>query len=87
VGDSLLGNSVATEAMSNDVIRIQLTRLPSARDLEYFALRYLRVNGLYDVPLELAKDLIEFGHAMPSGHVGDVLTDLSDPPTGIAEED
>ena len=72
--------------MSNEVIRIQLTRLPSARDLEYFALRYLRVNGLYDVPLELAKELIEFGHATPSGH-GDVLTDLSDPPTEIAEED
>lgn len=26
--------------------------------LEYFALRYLRVNGVYEVPLELAKDLV-----------------------------
>ena len=52
--------------MSNDVIRIRLTRLPSARDMEYFALRYLRVNGIYELPLELAKDLIEFECATPS---------------------
>ena len=71
--------------MSNDVIRIQLTRLPSARDLEYFALRYLRVNGRYDVPLELAKDLIEFGCAMPS-QGGDPLTDISNSLTDSADD-
>jgi hypothetical protein len=49
------------------MIRIRLTRLPSTRDLEYFALRYLELNGVYEVPLEMAKDLIEFGYATPSG--------------------
>jgi hypothetical protein len=62
--------------MSND-IRIRLTRLPSARDLEYFALKYLRLNGIYEVPLELAKDLIEFDYAMPSDG-SEPLTSLGD---------
>ena len=52
--------------MSSDMIRIRITRLPSARDLEYFALRYLKVDGIYEVPLELANDLIEFECATPS---------------------
>jgi hypothetical protein len=62
--------------MSND-IRIRLIRLPSARDLEYFALKYLRLNGIYEVPLELAKDLIEFDYAMP--------TDGSEPLTSLGD--
>ena len=52
--------------MSNDVLRVRLTRLPSPRDLEYFALRYLKVNGIYELPLEVAKDLVDFGYALPS---------------------
>lgn len=70
--------------MSNEVIRIRLIRLPFARDLEYFALRFLRLNGVYAVPLELAKDLVEFGYAMPTDgddpltNIRDSLPDISD---------
>lgn len=71
--------------MLKHVIRIHLTRLPSARDFEFFALKYLKVNGVYEVPLEMAKDLIEFGYAMPAdgtdplnsiGEVGDIQEDM-----------
>ena len=48
--------------MSN-LTRIRLTRLPSARDLEYLVLRYLQVDGVYDVPAEMATELIGFGCA------------------------
>ena len=65
--------------MPQHVIRIRLSRLPSVRDLEFFALRYLKVNGVYEVPLELAKDLVEFGYAMPSDG-NDPLTTIGDVP-------
>ena len=63
--------------MVNNVIRIRLTSLPSPRDMEFFALKYLSVNGYYEVPLELAKDLVEFGYAMPN--------DGNDPISSISE--
>ena len=66
--------------MVNAVVRIRLTRLPSPRDLELFALKYLSVPGVYEVPLELAKDLVEFGYAMPSDG-SEPLSDISDVPT------
>jgi hypothetical protein len=46
-----------------DLIRIRLTALPSARDLEYLVLRYLLVNGIYEAPVAIACELIELGCA------------------------
>ena len=63
--------------MADNLINIRLHRLPSARDLEYFALRYLKVNAVYAVPLEVAKDLVEFGYASPEDVVAP-LSDISD---------
>jgi hypothetical protein len=62
--------------MSN-VKRIRLTRVPAPRDLEDLSLRYLRINGVYDVPTSLANDLMEMDCAT-SGD-GELLTDLSEP--------
>jgi hypothetical protein len=62
--------------MADDLVRVRLTRLPPARDLEYLVLRYLRVNGIYVVPLSLAVDLVELGYALPD--------DGPDPPSELA---
>lgn len=61
--------------MADNLIRIRLVQRPSPRDLEYFALHYFRLRGVYDVPLELANDLIQFGYA--------VVEDSSSPVTDI----
>ena len=63
-------------SMADNLIRIRLQRLPSPRDLEYFALRYLKVNGVYDMPLQVANDLVEFGYASPEDIAP--LTDIPD---------
>ncbi len=59
------------------LMRVRLTQLPTARDLEYLVLRYLKVDGVYDVPLHVAHDLIEFGCALPCDSA-EPLTDLDD---------
>ena len=49
--------------------------------MEYLSLRYLRVNGVYDVPLLMAHDLIEFGcaeHARESAPLSDFDAGESD---------
>ena len=45
--------------MSN-LTRIRLTRLPSARDLEYLVLRYLQVDGVYDADPKLHASATRF---------------------------
>jgi hypothetical protein len=59
----------------NGIIRIRIAQLPNARDLEYLALRYVRVSGVYNVPLALAHDLIESGCASAASD-SDPLTDI-----------
>jgi len=68
--------------MSN-LIRIRLRQLPSARDLEYLVLRYLKVDGVYDVPVQVAHDLIQFGYASP----GDGSEPLSGFVDGLPHDD
>ena len=69
--------------MSTEVIRIRLTHLPSVRDLEYFALRYLTVNGVYETPLLVAQDLIEFGYAE---HVDGTATSTDIEPFDVPDD-
>jgi hypothetical protein len=71
--------------MSN-LTRIRLTRLPAARDLEYLVLRYLQVDGVYEVPTQVANDLIEFGYALPGSRT-EPLTGLTDALTPELLED
>jgi hypothetical protein len=52
--------------------RVRLIRIPTPRDLEYFVRRYMKLNGVYEVPLEVAKDLIEFGYASPDDSAASV---------------
>jgi hypothetical protein len=72
--------------MTVETIRVRLMRLPRAKDFEYFALRYLRVNGVYEVPLGLAHDLIESECALPCND-SDPLTDVWDSLPHISEDD
>ena len=46
-----------------NVTRIRLTQVPAPRDLEYLSLRYLRINGVYDLPTSVAVDLMDLGVA------------------------
>jgi hypothetical protein len=59
-----------------DLVRIRFTRIPHPRDLEYFALRYIRLDGVYEVPVDLAAELVEFGYAS-LGNASEPLNDLS----------
>ena len=61
-----------------ELVRIRFIRIPPARDLEYFALRYIRLNGVYEVPLTIAAELVESGFAS-LGHDSDPLYDFSTP--------
>jgi hypothetical protein len=62
--------------------RVRLIRMPPPRDLEYFVHRYIKRNGVYEVPLEVAKDLIEFGYASPE----DSAASISDFEDGLSED-
>jgi hypothetical protein len=63
--------------MPPELIPVRLTRFPSRNDWEFLSLRYLRVNGVYLVPVALASDLIEIGCA--------ALADGSAPLTEVGE--
>ena len=71
--------------MTIEKVRVRLTRLPLAKDVQYFALRYLRVNGVYEVPLGLAHDLIASECALPCDD-SDPLTDIWDSLPHISED-
>jgi len=51
--------------------------------LEYLVLRYLKVDGVYDVPVQVAHDLIQFGYASP----GDGSEPLSGFVDGLPHDD
>ena len=71
-----------------ELVRIRFTRIPPARDLEYFAMRYIRLNGVYEVPLEMAAELVEFGFASlarASGRVDEFGTPGPLPDDDISE--
>ena len=60
-----------------DTMRIRLSRLPSARELEYMALRFVKSDGVYDVPLPFAFLLMDLECASRA-ELSDALTDFID---------
>jgi hypothetical protein len=58
--------------------RIRLTKCVSRTDLEYFALRYVRLGEIYDVPAALARELVKFGYAALEEDEADAAPDRRD---------
>jgi hypothetical protein len=48
----------------NPRVRVRLTKRPTARDLEFFALRFLDIDETYEVDGQLATYLVEWGYAV-----------------------